>query len=420
MILKGTQRASATALVRHLLNDHDNDHVSVHEISGFVSDTLAEALKEAEAISRSTRCTQHLYSVSFNPPETADVPIEMFLDAIAKVEEAVNLKGQPRAVVIHEKNGRRHAHCVWSRIDVDAMRAINLPYSKMRLQDISRQLFQQHNWPVPSGLIDKSQTNPLNMERQEFQQSQRLGRDPVRLKATLRQCWETSDNANSFGQSVLRQGFALARGERRGFVLINADGEVLSLSRWLDLKSKELGAKLGDPADVPSTAEAQRILAQEVSVGPDHWLRELKARYASDISRLDGEVEALKVSQREERKVLMEKQQERHRDSAAKFRALMRGGMLGLWDRATGRRKRVERLAWLNVQVLANRDNEETHSMIQRHLGARRHVQQQKNLLRNRIESEVAERIRLACQSLEEREHSLQLVHKHFGPEFGI
>jgi hypothetical protein len=30
------------------------------------------------------------------------------------------LNGQPRVIVFHEKNGRRHAHCVWSRISTSS------------------------------------------------------------------------------------------------------------------------------------------------------------------------------------------------------------------------------------------------------------------------------------------------------------
>lgn len=35
MILKGSQRAGAGALASHLMNDRDNDHVTVLEIRGF-------------------------------------------------------------------------------------------------------------------------------------------------------------------------------------------------------------------------------------------------------------------------------------------------------------------------------------------------------------------------------------------------
>ena len=144
MILKGNQRVGSIQLARHLMNDVDNDHITVHELRGFVSDTLSGALKETYAISTGTRCKQFLFSLSLNPPLTKDVPIEDFEAAIEAVELKLGLSGQPRAIVFHEKQGRRHAQCVWSRIDVETMTAVNLPYFKTKLSDLrpSRRLIR--------------------------------------------------------------------------------------------------------------------------------------------------------------------------------------------------------------------------------------------------------------------------------------
>lgn len=46
--------------------------------------------------------------------------------------KAVGLDGQPFAIVIHENEGRRHVHVVWSRIAPERMKAINLPFFKER------------------------------------------------------------------------------------------------------------------------------------------------------------------------------------------------------------------------------------------------------------------------------------------------
>ena len=54
MILKGSQRAGATQLAAHVLNERDNEHVRVHELRGFAADDLHGALTEAYAISRGT------------------------------------------------------------------------------------------------------------------------------------------------------------------------------------------------------------------------------------------------------------------------------------------------------------------------------------------------------------------------------
>lgn len=127
MILVGNRRGGATELAAHLLNVRDNDHVYLHEIRGFMSDELEGALHEAYGISRGTRCKKFLYSLSLSPPKLEDVSIEAFETAIEKIERLLGFTGQPRAIVFHEKNGRRHAHVVWSRINAATMTAID-PY----------------------------------------------------------------------------------------------------------------------------------------------------------------------------------------------------------------------------------------------------------------------------------------------------
>ena len=125
MILKGCQRGGATQLATHLLKTEENEHVEIHELSGFVADDLHGALNEIYAVSRGTKCHQFMFSVSLNPPATKQVPIEYFEKAITDIEQTTGLTDQPRAIVFHKEEGRRHCHAVWSRIDLTEMKAIN-------------------------------------------------------------------------------------------------------------------------------------------------------------------------------------------------------------------------------------------------------------------------------------------------------
>ncbi|MDX8350674.1 hypothetical protein SLH49_22010 [Cognatiyoonia sp. IB215446] len=124
MILVASQRSGARALADHLMNDRDNDHVELAEISGFMADDLHGALDETYAIAKATRCKQYLFSLSLNPPEDAFVTDEGFREATDRVAQKLRLTDQPHAMVIHEKNGRRHAHVVWSRINAETITAI--------------------------------------------------------------------------------------------------------------------------------------------------------------------------------------------------------------------------------------------------------------------------------------------------------
>ena len=148
MIIKAKERGGGAQLARYLLSLRDNDHVELHQIRGFVGDDLLSAFREVDAIAKGTRCENYLFSASLNPPGGETVTTADFENAADEIELKLGLDGQPRAIVFHEKDGRQHAHVVWSRIDAEHMRAINLPHYKMRLRDVSRELFRSHGWEI--------------------------------------------------------------------------------------------------------------------------------------------------------------------------------------------------------------------------------------------------------------------------------
>ncbi|MCG8441140.1 MAG: relaxase/mobilization nuclease domain-containing protein, partial [Caulobacterales bacterium] len=178
MILKGSQRGGGRNLAVHLMRVDDNEHVELHEVRGFVADDLHGAFKEAYAVSRATRCKQYLFSLSLNPPEQERVPVDAFENAIDRIEKKLGLEEQPRAVVFHEKEGRRHAHCVWSRIDARSMTARQLSHFKIKLRDVSRELFFEHGWRMPRGLANAKERDPADFTLAEWQHAKRHGRDP--------------------------------------------------------------------------------------------------------------------------------------------------------------------------------------------------------------------------------------------------
>lgn len=261
MILKASERGDAPQLARYLMAMRENDHVELHDLRGFVSADLLAAFREADAIAQGTRCRNYLFSMSLNPPVGSAVSTEAFEAAIEKIEAKLGLEGQPRAVIFHEKDGRRHAHVVWSRIDAERMRAINLPHFKTKLRDVSRALFLEHGWTMPRGLQDRSMRDPLGFSREEWQQARRAGLDPREVKAVLQGCWKSSDNAASLERALKERGFWLAKGDQRGFVAVDYRGEVYSLSRYAGVKGKDLEARLGDPARLRTVAAVKAEIA---------------------------------------------------------------------------------------------------------------------------------------------------------------
>lgn len=390
MILKASQRGGARQLAVHLLRTDENDHVELGELRGFMADDLDGALREAYAVSLGTRCQQFLFSLSLSPPEMEEVPVESFEVAIANIEAKLGLTGQPRAIVFHEKLGRRHAHCVWSRIDAEAMRAINLPHFKLKLRDMSRELYLEHGWKMPAGLVNSAEQDLRNFTRAEWQQAKRAERDARELKEAFQDCWAISDSCKAYVQALATRGLYLARGDRRGFVAVDLRGEVYAVARWTGLRTKDVEARLGNPDDLPTVADTKRQVADLLEGVLGRHLAEVKAEYAARLQPLQQKRSQMREAQRCARSTLADVQSSRGAKEALLRAQRFRKGLRGLWDRLTGRHARTRQENEADASQAKQRDGMERHALIQGQLHERRSLQRELTQVRRLQESETA------------------------------
>jgi hypothetical protein len=304
VILIGNQRGGGRDLAAHLLSG-ENDHVTVHEVRGFASDDVQGAFQEAHALSLGTRCKQFLFSLSFNPPPREQVSTETFQDAIARAEAKLGLTNQPRVIVFHEKEGRRHAHAVWSRIDIEEMKAVPLSYSHLKLQDLSRELYLEHGWKMPEGIADRSRSDPRNFTLDEWQQAKRQGHDPRTIKTALQDAWAISDNKAALVHALKERGYSLARGDRRGYVAVDHKGEVYALPKWTGVKTKDVRARLGEADTLPSLDEAKATFAKEMQPALSRWERELQERIDGQQARYEAHKRGLIERQTVNRRAIL-------------------------------------------------------------------------------------------------------------------
>ncbi|MBL0701084.1 MAG: hypothetical protein JJV92_09405 [Desulfosarcina sp.] len=385
MILKGNQRAGGRQMALHLLKS-ENEHVKVHEVSGFIANDVLGAINEAYALSKGTKCKQFMYSLSLNPPQNERVPVTVFENTLTRVEKKLGLEGQPRVVIFHEKEGRRHAHCVWSRIDTENMKAINISHPKLKLNDIAKSLYLEHGWKMPDGFRDKSKKNPLNYTRAEWQQALRINRRPDDIKRELQEAWAVSDSKGSFSAALQDQGYYLARG-RRGFVAVDVHGQVYSLTRQLDQKKKALEERLGKADTLPEASEIKIQINGRLNKLFNKFSDELNLKHEKENRPLDKAKAKAKMlyRHRKDRERLDEIQKKRWHAEELRRCVRVRNGFKGLWDKLTGSyQKNRNRKAWLAYQ----RDQKQQEELIKKQLAERQNLQTQINLLREKQEKE--------------------------------
>ncbi|RKF06995.1 relaxase [Oceaniradius stylonematis] len=391
MILKASQRGGGQDLAAHLMKLNDNEHIALHELRGFASNNLKDAFKESEAISRGTNCRQYLFSLSLNPPQQEQVPVELFEETINRIEDRLGLQGQPRAIVFHEKEGRRHAHCVWSRIDAQTMTAKQLSFFKTKLQSVSRDLYLENGWKLPEGLKSASERNPTNFNLAEWQQAKRQGIDPRWLKQVAQEAWKLSDGARAFASALQENGLFLAKGDRRGFVALDHNGEVYALSRLLNCKTKEVTARLGKPDDLPGVEETRKVIGERMTPAIRRHVQESRTAFSTRAKELNDEKTALTQRHRLERAALKQNQRtEWDRENLIRTARLPRG-LRGLWHRLTGRFQEVRAFNESEAAATRDRHAEQRQSLIQTQLEQRSRLQERIKDLRNEQADQLRE-----------------------------
>lgn len=401
MIIKASQRGGALRLAKHLLNDLDNDHIHVHEVTGFMSSELSAALKEIAILSKHTKCKQFLFSVSINPPQGKDADTRLYLNTFDEIQARLGLTGQPRAIVFHEKNGRRHAHAVFSRIKLAEMKAVNLPFFKNKLMEISKGVYLDRGWKLPRGFIQREHRNPLNFSLEEWEHAKRLNDDPKRIKMMLQESYSLKRSNHHFQQLLAQRGFSLARGDRRGIVAVDWRGEVYSLSRWLGIKTKILRGVVGDPNDLPSVDEAKASFNQRLVGNAQEALESLEQECSARQRDLEIRRQQLGKQQSNERSQLDKDLIDRVTELRNSWRARVRKGLRGLWDRVIGRYRSAKVECERQILDLEVLRSTEMTSLIGKQLADRR--QFHRNILALKAE----------------KNRRLNQLHDTFGDAFG-
>lgn len=289
MIIKGTSRAGPGQLARHLQRTDTNERVEILELVSPL-DSLYETFLDWQVLSEGTRGSKGLYHANIDPDRAYTMTPEQWRRAVSVLEEELGFQGQPRAVVLHEKHGRAHIHVVWQRTNVDTMTLVSDSWNYRAHERASLRLEREFGHEIVPGKHDKrDRESQPEFPRAEFghadwQQAERAGLQPCERKEAVTALHAHSDTGQAFKNALEAEGYVLAKGDRRDFVLVDADAEVHSLSRLVKgATAKELRAFMADidRASLP-TVEAARELqrnrpAQAMRDGGDEEKEEGRA-----------------------------------------------------------------------------------------------------------------------------------------------
>ena len=285
MIIKGKSVGGGKRLAVHLMRTDTNERAEVREVTGVAANDLRGALLEMEAVASGTRTTKPFYHASINTRADEKLTEEQRAHAIETLAEKLGLSGQPRVVVVHEKEGREHCHIVWSRIDLDRMAAISDSYNYRKHEEVARDLEREFGHERVQGAHaerDGKQRPGRTPSHEEMLQADRGAVSPEEAKALVTDLWRRTFNGQTFKSALEKEDWLLARGDRRDFVVIDPNGGTHSLARRVEgAKARDIRVRMTDvnPELLPSVAEARAIQRQREA---DRQLAKLEASRVAD------------------------------------------------------------------------------------------------------------------------------------------
>lgn len=331
MIPKASQRGGGKDLATHLLNAFDNEYVEVAEVSGAIAPDLHGAFAEWEAIATGlTKCRNYLYSLSVNPDlGQGQLSRAQYGDYVDRVEKALGLEGQPRAIVYHIKDGREHCHVVWSRIDYQTEKAVHLAFDREKLMMVTRQFAREHGLELPDGygpgrFDEKRQKTSLYERAQE----RATGISKEERQILVTQAWRQSDSPKAFVRALEDLGYVLATGNRP-YVLVDIYGGMNALPKLIDdrsVRTKDIREFLANdfpPESLPTVDEAKALVAQHRKA------REQFAK-AKDDRKQDEALARAQAARREKveaERAAMLARQEQEREALAREQLAVRHGL---------------------------------------------------------------------------------------------
>jgi Relaxase/Mobilisation nuclease domain len=272
VIIKGKSRAQPSALAAHLGNAETNERVNLLETRGAIAKDLRGALVEMDAYAAGSRCERSLYHAAISPEPPHRLTPEQRMEAIEMLEQKMGLDGHTRAIVLHEKHGREHLHVVWSRIDLQKMRAVSDSHNYRKHEEVARDLERRFGHERVQGAhaeregVARPQRTP---SRAELRQEERTGIKDKDVRAEVTEAFRASDGPEAFKAALEDRGYKLAKGDRRDFVVIDKAGGIHSLARRIeDVRAAELRAHMAamDREKLPTADQA--VAQQLAEYGP--------------------------------------------------------------------------------------------------------------------------------------------------------
>lgn len=217
MVIRGNSRGSGRQLAHYLLTKAENENIWILDADGrdeMTKSEFSDLFYDMSITAELTKSKKGLYHAQINPAIGEDkfMTRERWFEAVDIMAKELGFEEQRRAIVLHEKKGRIHAHVVWERYDHDKGKMVSDSFSRLA-QDRARKEMER--------VLELQKTPHRNKQRPE-------------LKESLTNLWEETKTGKDFIEAVDKAGYMLAEGvPRHPFMVVDENGRTFDLVRQL-------------------------------------------------------------------------------------------------------------------------------------------------------------------------------------------
>ncbi|HEY1022653.1 MAG TPA: relaxase/mobilization nuclease domain-containing protein [Flavisolibacter sp.] len=229
MVTRGNSRSNPRQLSFYLLDQKDNENIRILDVDGYREPDAAMLHRAVFMMGVSAELSKGekgLYHAQINPAigEDARMTDDDWVQASNIMGRHLGLANQSRAIVLHTKKGRTHAHVVWERFDHEKGKLVSDSFSRLA-QDRARKEMEL--------VFEQKRTPHRNKHRPE-------------LKASLTELWQKTDTGAKFIREAKRKGYIISTGSGRSpFMVVDENGRSYDLTRQLkDVRLKEVRQRL--------------------------------------------------------------------------------------------------------------------------------------------------------------------------------
>lgn len=256
----------------------------------------AEELKRLQGVKstgrKATSGPVYSYSLAWQPEQSPDR--DRMVSAVDETLALLNLKDHEAVIVAHNETEHPHVHVICNLVHPDTGKIASTSYDQLKLSRWAENLEQQE------GKIYCEQRVINNAKRREVaaqdkeQKIVKHKEEKHQLSQLIQNLYIQSDSGRAFQSALKHQGLELAKGDRRGFVLVDEQGEIHSLSRQLKgQRSKDIKQRLSEIERLP--------LAKDIAHQRKHFDRD---QYETDRQKaiVDGAIQKEKVLKQKQSK----------------------------------------------------------------------------------------------------------------------